>query len=320
MNDESNTQKSPKSRRGRSRILYQITALLIVVLIASGLVTFFLVRASQNRLIEKSIDKLIETEVEGIYSAYNYIANLLVPTYEEKLRGMPTEELIKALLNEEVTEAQTFVNGELRKMIEDGLLGLESVFVVFPPSALNPDPLILATNEVDLIYSWEIPDYIEEAIEEGDPYIWMEEGIPELDREGKYLIVVGEIETSDETDDEGETGATVVAVRPMSEDVAEITDFYSDEKTTLNILLGLVIGGSIIIVMLISFFVLRYLIAKQITEPIDELSAAAEEVMEGNLDVQIEVRKGEEFEGLKRAFKEMVESFREYIAKSVGEE
>lgn len=320
MNQKADTKKAPGTRRGRSKILYQITALLIVVLVASGLVTFFLVRASQNRLIEQSIDKLIETEVEGVYSAYNYIANLLVPTYEEKLRGMPTEELIKALINEEVTEAQTFVNEELQKMIEDGLLGLESVFVVFPPSALNPDPLILATNEVDLIYSWDIPDYIEEGMKEGTPYIWMEEGIPEMDREGKYLIVVGDIETSDEAAEEGQTGATVVAIRPMSEDVAEITDFYNDEKSKLNILLGLVIGGSILIVVLISFFVLRYLIAKQITEPIDELSAAAEEVMQGNLDVEIEVRKGEEFEELKRAFKEMVESFRKYIAKSVGEE
>jgi len=74
MNQKADTKKAPGSRRGRSKILYQITALLIVVLVASGLVTFFLVRASQNRLIEKSIDKLIETEVEGVYSAYNYIA------------------------------------------------------------------------------------------------------------------------------------------------------------------------------------------------------------------------------------------------------
>jgi len=133
MDEKAGGKKAPEAGRGRSRILYQITALLIVVLVASGLVTFFLVRGSQNRLIEQSIDKLIETEVEGIYSAYNYIG-------------------------------------------------------------------------------------------------------------------------------------------------------------------------------------------KRITRPIDELSAAAEEVMEGNLDVEIEVRRGEEFEGLKRAFKDMVESFRRYIAKSVGEE
>lgn len=320
MDEKAGGKKAPEAGRGRSRILYQITALLIVVLVASGLVTFFLVRGSQNRLIEQSIDKLIETEVEGIYSAYNYIANLLVPTYEEKLRGMPTEELIKALLNQEVTEAQTFVNEELQKMVDEGLLGLESIFVVFPPSPLNAKPLILASNEVDLIYSWEIPEYITDTLKEGKPYIWMEDGVPELDREGEYLIVVGEIMGENNDGTEGATSAMVIAVRPMSQDVAEITNFYNDEKSKLNILLGLVIGASIIIVVLISFFVLRYLIGKRITRPIDELSAAAEEVMEGNLDVEIEVRRGEEFEGLKRAFKDMVESFRKYIAKSVGEE
>ena len=39
----------------------------------------------------------------------------------------------------------------------------------------------------------------------------------------------------------------------------------------------------------------------------------------GNLDVNIEVHEGEEFEGLQYAFREMVESFRAFMAKAVGE-
>jgi len=70
----------------------------------------------------------------------------------------------------------------------------------------------------------------------------------------------------------------------------------------------------------ISFFVLSYLIRRRITEPIDELAAAAEEVVQGNLEVEVKVHEGGEFEGLERAFKEMVESFRKYIARSTGEE
>jgi len=42
--------------------------------------------------------------------------------------------------------------------------------------------------------------------------------------------------------------------------------------------------------------------------------------MEGNLDVDVEVHKGGDFENLERAFKEMVDSIRKYIAKSTGEE
>ena len=71
---------------------------------------------------------------------------------------------------------------------------------------------------------------------------------------------------------------------------------------------------------IITFFVLSYLIRRRITEPIEELAAAAGEVMEGNLDVEIKVHEGGNFEVLERAFKAMVEDWRTYIAKSVGEE
>jgi nitrogen fixation/metabolism regulation signal transduction histidine kinase len=50
---------------------------------------------------------------------------------------------------------------------------------------------------------------------------------------------------------------------------------------------------------------------------VDELSAAAKEVMEGNLDFEIEIYKGEEFEGLKYAFKELLDAFRSIISQSV---
>ncbi len=43
------------------------------------------------------------------------------------------------------------------------------------------------------------------------------------------------------------------------------------------------------------------------------------EVMTGNLDVDVKVHEGGDFEGLEYAFKEMVESFRKYIAKSIDD-
>ncbi len=77
---------------------------------------------------------------------------------------------------------------------------------------------------------------------------------------------------------------------------------------------------SIVIIMVLTFFVLRLLIRKRITEPIDILSAEAGEVMEGNLDIDVVVHEGGEFEGLETAFKKMVESIRTYIARSLGGE
>jgi len=62
---------------------------------------------------------------------------------------------------------------------------------------------------------------------------------------------------------------------------------------------------------------LIYLQGGRFTEPIDELSAAAERVMEGDLEVEITVREGEEFEGLKRVFRDMVDSIKRMIERSM---
>ncbi len=66
-------------RRRQLGILWEITILLVVVFIAFGLVTYFVFRASENRLIDKSIDKLKQTEAENISSSYTYVMNLLTP-------------------------------------------------------------------------------------------------------------------------------------------------------------------------------------------------------------------------------------------------
>lgn len=90
------------------------------------------------------------------------------------------------------------------------------------------------------------------------------------------------------------------------------------ERRRADIYLGGILVGSIIIVILITFFFLNYLINKQIVRPVKELSAAAAKVLEGDLDVAVDVQEGEELEDLKRAFNEMLESLRNMITKSVG--
>jgi nitrogen fixation/metabolism regulation signal transduction histidine kinase len=77
---------------------------------------------------------------------------------------------------------------------------------------------------------------------------------------------------------------------------------------------------SVFVVAIISFFILSLMLRKRITEPIDELAATAEEVMQGNLDVEVAVHEGGEFEGLEGAFKEMVEDFRRFIARSMDDQ
>jgi len=106
----------------------------------------------------------------------------------------------------------------------------------------------------------------------------------------------------------------------VQEETAAIRDYYNQESRRASLYLAAILIGSIIIVILIIFFFLNHLIKKQITEPVEELSAAAERVMQGDLDIQVDVEDGEELESLKRAFNEMVESFRKYIPGSPGGE
>ncbi len=306
---------SDRFRRKRSGILFLITALIIVVFIAFGLMTMLIFRSSQDRLIDKSIDKMVETEMENLVSASSYISQLLLPVFEEKISGATPAELLSALLNKELTEGQRFIIEEMKSMVGSSLFDLKSVSIVMMPSTFNRDPLVIAASDESLIYDWEVPDYVMDVIDGGGGYLYSEDGFPDIGLEGPYAIIAnkGVSPTSG-------TEVGYVFVKPMGDKIAEITAFYDDERNNTSLVLWLTMLISVLVATIVCIFVLSFLLRKRITEPIDELAATAEEVMKGNLDVEVVVHEGGEFEGLERAFKEMVESFRKYIARSVGEE
>lgn len=316
--DGGSTSGGSKSRKRRSRILYEITALIVVVLVISGLVTFFLVRDSQNKLIDKSIDKVIETESKNIASALDYMIRMEMETgmTDLGLQRLDSMELIADMAQKKLTDFQRKIDSAFGRMVDTGFFNLEYIFVVVPPSSLVRDPIVMASSDESMVYDWEIPEYLLQAIEAGEPYILMKEGIPELDLEEQQLIIL----------QPGESPVmkgfyfTFVNVIPMQERIDAINAFFDEERDSISLTLGLSVFISIIAVIIITFFVLNYLIRMRITAPIEQLAAEAEEVMQGDLDVDIVVHEGGEFQGLERAFKEMVESFRTYIAKSTGEE
>jgi HAMP domain-containing protein len=96
--------------------------------------------------------------------------------------------------------------------------------------------------------------------------------------------------------------------------------FYGQEKHDVYIMLIPVMAGALIALILLTFLAMSFFIRRNITRPVEELSTAAEQVMQGNLDVEIPVREGEELEGLEQAFREMVESLRKLIARSTEED
>ncbi len=300
---------------GKARILYLITGLVIAVFVAYGLVTWFTFRGSQNRLVEKSRDKLIQTQVDSIKSTTEYLSSLFVPMFNQKLGELKPQEIANAFANKEISEAQRDLNAELKKVAELRIQGQVALLVILMPTPLNPEPLVILSSDESLVYTWKVPDYLVQAIEDGEPYIWLEDGVPELSLQGQHVLVLNRY-------DDPRTGSTTVSVsvKSMGEELAEMEGFFDQEQNRINLILGLVVVGSVVVVFVITFFVLSYLIRRRITEPVEELAAAAKEVMEGNLEVEVKVHEGAEFEILERAFKEMVESFRKYIARSVGEE
>ena len=303
------TNVSRDFKRKRSRVLFQITAMIIVVFVATGLASFFFFRSSQNRLVEKSVDKLIETQAQDFASTFEVVTDFIVAGFQQSAKW-DVQGFITKVKNEVVTIQQQQLNGLMQDMVDKGIVGIDLMLAIIAPGVLSEEAIVMASNDESLIYEWQVPDYILKAFDDGVPYIFMEDGIPELGLTGEQLILFERYSG---------TGGMfwLLAVRPMGDDVKEIKAFFNEEKNKTNLILALVITASVLIIILITFFVLSYLIRKQITEPVDELSAAAERVMEGDLDVEIAVREGEEFEGLKRVFKEMVDSIRRMIDRSM---
>lgn len=309
------TRTLANGRTGRTHILYLITILVIAVFGLYALVSWLTYRGSQNRLVEKSRQKLIQTQVDNITSTTEYLSSLFIPMFNEKLGQLKPQEIASAFANKEISEAQRQLNAELKKVAELEIQGQVALLVILMPTPLNREPLVILSSDENLVYEWEVPDYLVQAIEDGEPYIWMEDGVPELSLQGKYLLVLNRYE-----DPETMSTTVSVSVKSMSGELADIESFFDQEQNRLNLVMVVVVLGSVAVVFVITFFILSLLIRRRITLPIEELAAAAKEVMEGNLDVDIKVHEGGEFEVLERAFKEMVESFRKYIAKSVGEE
>jgi len=299
--------------KGRSRLLYQITLLLVVVFVIIGVAIFLVVDGAIDRLIEEDKQDRIDSEAQIIYSDTVFIAEIQISKMLTDFPELDVMDVIAAIGEKRINDFIRYANDSLRDTVQKGMAGSEaSLIAEVSGSPPFNSPFVLAASEDELTFA-EVPDYILEAVEEDKGYVFFEEGVPEYGFEGEYLITLVPLENPLTTADFVQIG-----IRPFDEEIARIDDFYSSERNRLTLILALVMGIGIILVFLITFFILRRMIQKQITQPIDELTSMAGEVMEGNLDVEIDVREGEEFETLKRAFKEMVGSIRSMLERSVG--
>jgi len=323
---EESVSRDPRARRGadsaaaaglapgKSRTLGYITCFLAIVFVAWGLVTFAVFNHWQNELIDTGRNKLVEETSLYFINASHYIRDTLDPVITEKmekegLTNLSLEEQSALMLQGEISDYQHFYNEFSRQLVELGALGMQRILVVLSGEYIPGGSIVVVSDDESLVYNWAVPDYLLEAIDDDEPYLYREDGIDELGLEGEQIIAI------EVFDLRGVTQA-YIGVKSMHDEIMEMRNFYSDEKTSIYITLLPVMSGALIAFILLTFLVTRFLIHRNITGPVVELSAAVSEVMDGNLDVDIPVREGEELEGLKFAFREMVESFRRLMARA----
>lgn len=301
----------------RSRTLYYITAFILFIFIAFGLVGFLIYNMNQNAIIDESIDIMIDSVSEGFSGSSIYLKQTINPVITERMKEegyevLSINEQYAYILREEPYDYQLYYNDFCKDLVEEDVMDLEGLLVILGGGMLPETGVVVVSSDESLTYSWQAPDYLLRAIEEGEHHLYVENGIPELGLEGEHIIALELFTTQD-------TYHAYLGIKSMQGEVEEMESFYREERNSIYLMLIPVLLGSFIALIILTFLVLNFLIRRNITKPVEELSEAAEEVMEGNLDVDITIREGEELEGLKLAFREMVTSFRGLISRSAGE-
>jgi nitrogen fixation/metabolism regulation signal transduction histidine kinase len=300
----------------RYRMLYTVTALTLSVFLVFALASFLLLNRSMNHLTKRSQEILRETQAQTIKSSTEYIYLLTGQRAVENLATVSPLEIYQAFINREILPFQEEMCREIRAMVERGLNGLDSISVVLlvePGEGRPPQNVVYLSHDESLVYKATVPGKIVEAIKSGEEYLWMEGGIPEFGLPGEHLVILQPFNP-------GIPGTTVsiVCTRPMHEEISRIESLLEGERRNNLFFLLTFMAAAMGVLVLVVLILLRQLIISRITRPIERLAGAAARVMEGDLDVEIDVDEKGEFAVLEKAFKNMVESLRRVIEKSLG--
>lgn len=319
----------PRSKKAGSRVLIDITVLVLIVFILSGIAMFLFFRKSQSRLVEKSKEKLVEYTVDQIWSTNGYFTNLITRITMLSIPGSTPQsienEIFNGIKQQTVTQPQRIINDMLGLLVENGLFGSKMVFYSIPSQPdVEDKPIIIMSSDADSIYNHVPSELVSLAtmskndnteyrkrIDSQNSSMLTRRGIPELGLKGEYLA------TAYKFTPEGQSMEIwYFDLIPMHEQLAAINSFYDTARRNIDLTLILIMISSIIALVLITYFILSYLIRSRITMPMGELSNTAEKVMEGDIDVVVPVKKGEEFYMLKTTFNDMLSSLRKIILRT----
>lgn len=307
--------KDSRSTRARSKILWQVTALVLVIFIISVVIIGLFNYRSTNTIIKESKNRLISTQGKAIRSGYTFSNKLFIEILLSEIPELTgkVSELTTAVMSKTLTPILETANQMSKEYVEQGAMGIELTAVVlpaFPPTI--PEPMVIISSNEDLVFT-DVPPSVQEIIDSDKGYGFLENGIPEWGLKDEQLVAVT-TEGGDLTG--GQIEVSSVGVKPVHDEVQSINDFYNEQKRNSSTVLIIVAFVALAVLCLVTFFVLSFLIRTRITRPIDELSDAAEKVLEGDLDVQVPMKQNEEFANLKKAFNEMIKHIREIVTRS----
>lgn len=310
----------------KSCVLTRTTAFLVIFLLPCGAALIIYYWRSQDRQMRRSIGETVQFEVDNLTAAYDFYRGKVVgqvyldlyktqlaqdPDFMSKMAGL----CVEYYRDRRHTPDQEFFDKEFADIVKEGFLGMKYLFTMVMPSDTVSELFVSSSSsEESVVYNWEAPPSILQAVEAGARARYLPGGFPELGMDADSFLYL-RVESFESLNSE----YAIVLVSDIHERVTAIEGFYREEGNHAILVFGIIMLVAMMFLSLISYFFLRYMIHKHITEPIDYLSSAAEEIMQGNLEVDIEVQKGEDFEGLKRAFREMVVAFRDMITRSTKE-
>lgn len=314
-----------KGLKPRSTLLIQIVSMFSIIFILAGVFNVIAINRGIGRLVDNTKEEVIDTHAELTMSAHEFGLELLMlvspilsadPSGQEEVFN----ELMVAVMNKTVSSLQMESNKMLSRMVDSGLLGIELLYDLVPPNPLmSSDYMVLMSSDNDYLYEAP-PEDVTELLDKGeDAYQLFEDGFPEIGFDEATLVTTfefgGQVAAGGTTQ---ESAIWSVDYTPMGEEIAEIDKYFGDESNKLNVTMIIIIAAYVLAVILITGFILRYLIKKKIMLPIDDLVDAAREVTVGNLDVEVEIRRGDDLENLKTAFNEMIKSLRDVIKNRPG--
>ena len=306
--------KGGRTMAARSRTLYYTGLFVTVIFLAFAVAGFLAYNHWQNGLIEDSVQETVRG-ISGYFGNDSaFIRYTLDEMITEKLlsEGMESLSLDQQFFmieQKQVSSYQRFYNQFCGELVAKGVMGLEAVMVILAGPGIPGGSTVVVSNDESQVYDWEVPAFLLDAIENGTPSLYFQNGIPELGLEGEQFVGI-------ETFPILNLKQAYVGVRSLRGEVGEIRDFYAEERGEVFAKYVPMVMGFLAAFLLLILLGLGFLVRRNITHPVEELSAAAEKVMQGDLDVDIPVREGEDVAVLQRAFRELVESFRKIVSRS----